>query len=136
MTAMVLLGTLRVVAEDGEVATMRRWLYELLIDQHAGVLDDVTLAASEVVTNAIEHSDSGAVGEEISIAALSVGGHAIRIEVVDSGSSSSYPRISDSDIGEEHGRGLRIVHAISAGRWGSLSNDSRQVKVWFEVSLS
>jgi anti-sigma regulatory factor (Ser/Thr protein kinase) len=136
MTATVLLGMLRVRALDVEVRTMRRWLYDLLTEEDASVVEDVVLAASEVVTNAIEHSDSGVLGGEISIAALAIDGSTIRMEVVDDGSSSAYPTVRKLDVDAVGGRGLQIVRAVSAGRWGACSEGSGQMMVWFEVPLS
>jgi anti-sigma regulatory factor (Ser/Thr protein kinase) len=132
VTAMVLLGLLRVRPSDDEVRTVRRWLYGLLADGHAAVADDAVVGACELVTNSIKHSDTRVRGGEISIAALSVDDTRLRIEVVDAGSTDSRPTLRKVAGDALSGRGLQIVADISGGQWGARADDAGQL-VWFEV---
>ena len=128
----VLLGILRVPPNEEEVSTVRRWLYSLLGDSHAAMAEEAAVGASELVTNSIKHSDTRARGGEISIAALTVGGKWLRIEVADDGSSRYKPVLRKIDTDAQNGRGLLIIKAISAGRWGVEADDAGQM-VWFEI---
>ncbi|MEU9887580.1 ATP-binding protein [Sphaerisporangium sp. NPDC051011] len=89
---------------------VRRWLG----DSHPAV-DDVVLATSELVTNAIIHTGCGA-DDYIGLTVTEQDG-AIRIEVNDPGSSVSEPEVR-KDPDAESGRGLLIVRELSHD-WGS-----------------
>lgn len=90
-------------------AEVRRWLG----GDHPAV-DDVVLAASELVTNAIVHSGCGK-GDFIGLT-VTKGDGVVRVEVNDPGSPDSEPEVrKDGDA--EGGRGLLIVREISIG-WG------------------
>ena len=128
----MLLGRLCVPPNEDEVRTVRHWLYGLLGDGHAAMADEAAVGASELVTNSIKHSDTRARGGEISIAALSVDGKRLRIEVTDGGASRSKPVLREVDTDAQGGRGLLIIADISGGRWGVEADDAGQM-VWFEV---
>ena len=129
----MLLGRLCVPPNEGEVRTVRHWLYGLLGDGHAEIADEAAVGASELVTNSIKHSDTRARGGEITIAALSVDGKRLRIEVADDGASRSKPVLRDVDTDAQGGRGLLIIANISGGRWGVEADEAGQM-VWFEMS--
>ena len=128
----VLLGILRVPPNEDEVRAVRRWLYGLLGESHGAMVEDAVVGASELVTNSIKHSDTRARGGEISITALSIDGKRLRIEVADDGSSRNKPALRKIDTDAQGGRGLLIIKAISAGRWGAETDDAGQM-VWFEM---
>jgi anti-sigma regulatory factor (Ser/Thr protein kinase) len=92
---------------------VRRWLG----DDHPAV-DDVVLAASELVTNALRHSDA----RPYDLIGVTLGAtdEMIYLEVRDPGSASSGPRIRQ-DPSAEDGRGLLIVSEISQD-WGVLEH--------------
>ncbi|QVQ51709.1 ATP-binding protein [Spiractinospora alimapuensis] len=93
--------------------------------------DTAILLTSEVVTNAVVHSDSGAPGGKFDIAVIVGDGH-VRVEVGDSGSSSvPVPQERDAFDIADHGRGLDLVEALSA-RWGTADRDYGRM-VWFEL---
>ncbi|MFG1753323.1 ATP-binding protein [Streptosporangium sandarakinum] len=89
---------------------VRGWLG----DDHPAV-DDVVLAASELVTNAIRHSDSGP-GDFIGLT-LSATGEVVYIEVNDPGSLFSGPHVRREPYAED-GRGLLIIRELSL-EWGA-----------------
>jgi serine/threonine-protein kinase RsbW len=97
-------------------------------------LDDVLIMVSEIASNAVRHTASGAGGWfDLSVTAA---GSTVRVEVSDSGGSSE-PRIPN-DGGEldalTGGRGLRIVDAL-ASYWGSRGDELGRV-VWFEYTTA
>ena len=128
----MLLGILRVPPNEDEVRAVRHWLYGLLGESHGAMAEEAAVGASELVTNSIKHSDTKARGGEISITALSVDGKRLRIEVADDGSSRNKPVLRKIDTDAQSGRGLLIIKAISAGRWGVEADDAGQM-VWFEM---
>lgn len=89
-------------------------------------VDDVTLALSEVVTNAVLHA-----GTTIKVS-VAVGREVVRVEVADG--SPRVPSARDYASTAGTGRGLRLVAALTA-RWG-VDVRSGGKSVWFEVSLS
>lgn len=92
------------------------------------VAGDVVLLASEVATNAIVHTASGA-GGSFTVAVCQSGSR-VRVEVLDGGSVNA-PVVRPSGCPGEFGRGLVLVGEIAA-RWG-YSGGQRGRVVWFEV---
>ncbi|MDQ0938400.1 ATP-binding protein [Streptomyces sp. V1I1] len=97
---------------------------------HEWALPDLVASAeqivSELVTNALEHSDAATIGVSITrIAAESV-----RIVITDN--ASALPTASRPGDENEHGRGLLIVAAFAA-RWGSERVHGGK-RMWAEVS--
>lgn len=92
--------------------------------------DDSALVLSELLTNAVEHArgPDGTVGTRFSRLAE---GRGVRIEVVDA-DSRRLPRMG---TGEEdvRGRGLRLVDACTAHRWGVVLGAHGKA-VWCEVA--
>lgn len=93
-----------------------------------GVSDDVIqaieLMASELLTNAVLHSDG-----EIGLRMLT-DGNRIRVEVVDR--SPSQPVLRDPSDDATSGRGIGIVDAL-AECWGVDNHPDGTKSVWFEV---
>ena len=75
----------------------------------AGVLHDVQLAVSELVTNAVLH---GAPPVELG---LHYNGSRVRVTVTDS--SQAAPATLEPEVTDTHGRGVRLVEAV-ADEWG------------------
>lgn len=136
--AAVVLGSLEIRAVPDQVAPARHWLSALLATGHATVADDVVLMACEAVTNSICHSDSGIAGKDggpgtVTLIVLDAG-DIVRVEVIDAGSPYRVPRMADDGPDALHGRGLHLLDALSAGRWGSYADDGGRT-VWFEVAV-
>jgi anti-sigma regulatory factor (Ser/Thr protein kinase) len=83
------------------------------------------LIVTELVTNAVEHGPGGPVS-----LALDTGGHGVRGQVADPGPGIRRHELAAQRPGDEGGRGLFLVDALS-DEWG-LSED--QSWVWFEVT--
>jgi anti-sigma regulatory factor (Ser/Thr protein kinase) len=95
-------------------AWMARYYVRAALRLHGldGYAEDVTMVTSELVTNAIIHTDAEVIGLELG--RLHDPG-ALAIVVTDP--SPNPPVRRDASDAAEHGRGLLMVEALSA-RWG------------------
>jgi anti-sigma regulatory factor (Ser/Thr protein kinase) len=94
-----------------------------------GMLEDIRLLVSELVTNAIRHAGSpsgGEVGVDVSILH-----ERVRVEVADPGPGFE-PQPRDSAMTKPGGWGLYLVDRL-ADRWGVTRN--RVNRVWFELDV-
>jgi anti-sigma regulatory factor (Ser/Thr protein kinase) len=96
-------------------------------DQHldAGIFYDASLCVSELVTNAVLHSDIGP-DDELQLE-VAIEGAVLRVTVTDMGRDFTPPRPS---LDDETGWGLFIVDRLS-DRWGV--DHSAGTRVWFEL---
>jgi anti-sigma regulatory factor (Ser/Thr protein kinase) len=106
----------------------RRFVGEVLGSGHP-CGDVAVLLVSELFTNSVRHSRSGA-PQATATVTVTVGGGVVRVEVADrSGPGAPRLRLADGDA--EGGRGLRLVAAL-ATRWGWWRCGVRTV-TWFEL---
>ncbi|MEV7011234.1 ATP-binding protein [Streptosporangium sp. NPDC051022] len=132
------------------VPTARQWARDLLSGRVAdSTLDDVLLLLSELVTNAVVHSDSGrrSYGSVTVCVAMSnghggygaQGGHddhgadVIHVEVIDDGSAASLPFVRAATLDGDGGRGLFMVELLST-RWGVHHDAEAGNAVWFHLA--
>ncbi|MEO3811957.1 ATP-binding protein [Sphaerisporangium sp. B11E5] len=108
------------------VGLAREFAKRRLGDLHP-VLHDVTLLVSELVTNAVLHSDSGR-GGSVTVALVDCPDH-VHVAVVDAG-GVGVPQVRAGAL-SEGGRGLWLVEAI-AQAWGIHDHDGGRT-VWFQV---
>jgi anti-sigma regulatory factor (Ser/Thr protein kinase) len=117
--------SLSVPPEARSVGVVRRRLKAHLTTLARTDLDDAVLAVSELITNAVLHGD-GPVEVRVS--------HrpgVLRVEVTDDGGAVPLPR--HASPGDERGRGLHIVDAVTS-RWGVAPKRPGPGKtVWFEI---
>ena len=92
-----------------------------------GVLDDIRLLVSELVTNSVRHS--GAAPSERVCLNVASAGRTVRVEVSDGGCGFE-PRERTKPRDEAGGWGLHLVAEIAA-RWGVQTG--RRTRVWFEI---
>lgn len=96
---------------------------------------DVTLAASELTTNALRHSRSGQQGGRVVVELLTRESYYL-LRVTDDGPRPGeehvYPRMRDTAAEIPGGLGLRLVEAISRG-WSWLLNEDGTVTVQAEI---
>ncbi|MET9364864.1 ATP-binding protein [Streptomyces sp. NPDC006632] len=112
-------------ADLAAVRDIRRALRELLVSsRHSGAADVAELLTSELLTNALIHTDRGAVVTAV----VSTSG--LRVEVKDFVAELPTPYRPSCDDGT-HGRGLLLVEAL-ADAWGVQEHDRGKV-VWFEL---
>ncbi|MER5648843.1 ATP-binding protein [Streptosporangium sp. NPDC002524] len=121
-----LLGVTDLIGSPKSVARAREYVRQRLGAGHPA-LENVTLLVSELVTNAVIHSDSRN-GGRVTLALVD-GYDFIHADVADEG-SESVPQVS-TDMFAEGGRGLFLVEAISS-RWG-IYTDCAGRTVWFQV---
>lgn len=109
-----------------EIRNVRDFIGRLL--DGCPVADGVILLGSELATNAVLHSASGA-GGTFFVSVLVEHGW-IRVEVHDLGSATA-PTVRKPAQLAESGAGLRVVETI-ANRWGFYDEPTGRV-VWFEM---
>ncbi|MFC4061857.1 ATP-binding protein [Planomonospora corallina] len=113
-----------------QVGQARRFVALAVGDRAAA--DQAVLMTSELATNAVQHTRSGAGGFfEVSVY---LAGPFLRVEVADGGGPAGTPSARALDPLAEQlpgGRGLAIVE-LCATRWGQSGDDSGRV-VWFEL---
>ena len=90
--------------------------------------DTATLLTSELVTNAILHTASGAPGGTVTIVVVDVA-DGVLVEVIDDGSPGT-PVVKD-DLLTTSGHGLYLVQQLTA-QWGYL-RDPAGTTVWFHL---
>jgi anti-sigma regulatory factor (Ser/Thr protein kinase) len=91
--------------------------------------DAATLLTSELVTNAIQHTASGAPGGTVTIVVVNVP-DGVLVEVIDDGSADT--PVVKRDVLTANGHGLLLVQQLAA-QWGYL-RDPAGTTVWFHLS--
>ncbi len=111
------------------LAELRAWLRDLLADEAPELLIDIELVATELVTNAYEHT-----GQLLAVRVSRPSDRPVlRIEV-DDGAPDRPPRPGASTLGAFRGRGLLMVDGISR-KWGFVRGNDRKT-VWVEIPLN
>ena len=122
------LGAVTVPGEPGQVSRARGFVARTLADADLPGVDSeaATLLTSELVTNAVLHTDSGVPGGTVDVVVLGLP-EGILIEVIDGGSPSTPVVKRDALAGE--GQGLYLVQQL-ASQWG-YRRDRGSTTVWF-----
>ncbi len=107
----------------------RQLARDFLGDGHPDA-DTVALIVSELVTNSITHSRSGAPGGSVTIS-LSGGDAGVLIQVRDDGGPSGRWASTPPGMAAEHGYGLLLVDAL-ADSWGTTSGPQGRL-TWCRV---
>jgi anti-sigma regulatory factor (Ser/Thr protein kinase) len=130
-TRAAILGAVTVPGEPEQVSRIRGFVAKTLRGAALPSIDSdaATLLTSELVTNAILHTDSGRPDGSITVAVLKLP-DGILIEVVDDGSAGTPVVKSDSLAGE--GQGLYLVQQL-ASQWG-YRRDPDGTTVWFHIT--
>ena len=92
---------------------------------------DIELIASELMTNALQHTTAGQLGGVFTLT-ISAGSGWASIEVSDAGDGFWRHEPTSHPASNEHGRGLMLVAAL-ADRFGHDADECGQT-VWAEVS--
>ncbi|MEE1822162.1 ATP-binding protein [Streptomyces sp. BE20] len=121
-------------ADTRSPGLLRNWVTALLAGwQLPHLIDDLTLIATELATNALRH---GAAPARVGLALCEpeAGHRVVRLEIEDSGPGFD-PEDHTSDPGDTSencdGRGLLLVAAL-AGTWGAMRTSNGQL-VWAEL---
>ncbi|POX50824.1 PAS sensor protein [Streptomyces sp. Ru71] len=110
-----------------EVRRARRLVHDQLLAWGLpDAVESAQLLVSEVVTNAVRHTDGGRIGLRLVLA------DALLVEVTDEG--AELPALLEKGRLEESGRGLRVVSRL-AREWGA-SAQGQGKTVWFEQALT
>jgi anti-sigma regulatory factor (Ser/Thr protein kinase) len=128
---------LRVLPGVPESAAVARLLARQLLGSAHPAADTVMLLVSELVTNAIMHTRSGAPGGTVTVT-LCPGSAGVLVQVRDDG-GPSVPSVwaaqtasAGPGAAAEHGYGLLLVDAL-ADSWGTLASTEGRV-TWCRVS--
>src|SRR6516162_6574860 len=126
-----ILGSVTVPGSPEQVAGARSFIARTLAGISGVDSDAATLLTSELVTNAIQHTDSGGPGGTVTIVIIGVPG-GVLVEVVDDGSAGT-PTVK-GDLFAAEGHGLFLVQALAA-QWGYL-RDPAGTTVWFHLTMA
>ena len=126
-----ILGSATIPGSPEHVSGIRTFITRTLAGQPGVDTDAATLLTSELVTNAIQHTDSGVPGGTVTVVVIGVPG-GVLVEVVDDGSAGTPVVKSDLYAGEGHG--LLLVQQLAA-QWGYLQ-DPAGTTVWFHLSTA
>jgi anti-sigma regulatory factor (Ser/Thr protein kinase) len=112
------------LARDARAPAVARQAVDDLRDEFdAGLVDDLRLLLSELVTNSVQHGG----GDQVTVLIDPNPGGTVRCEVVDDGSGFVPRGRAGRDVG---GWGLDLVEQL-ADRWGVREGSTH---VWFELS--
>lgn len=127
-----LLGRVNLPGVPESVACARQYVRQVLAGACRPETDDLVLLVSELVSNAVRHSDSGRGPDGRVTVSLELVGDVIHVEVTDAGSAANAPlEPGEVDLNGEGGRGLWLVNEMSAA-WGWHDVPGGRV-VWFQV---
>jgi anti-sigma regulatory factor (Ser/Thr protein kinase) len=126
MASATVIGSLTIQARPEMVGAARSFVANAL-GQADPATDVAVLLASEIVTNAVLHSNSRRAGGTVTITAAEMGG-GVRIEVADEGSERSIPQVKGHGC-VSGGHGLLLVQTL-ADQWGYLRHEFGTT-VWF-----
>lgn len=126
------MGRIDLPGEFASVAKARRYVRVLLTGIAHPRIDDAVLLVSELVSNAVRHSDSALPGGKVTVS-VAHGSGTLHIDVTDAGSAVNKPQLP---AGIDHlgssGRGLWLVDELSSA-WGWYETDGGRV-VWFRLT--
>lgn len=126
-----ILGSVTVPGSPEHVSGTRAFIVRTLTGLPGMDTDAATLLTSELVTNAIQHTDSGAPGGMVTIVVIGVPG-GVLVEVIDDGSAGA--PVVKNDLYAAEGHGLFLVQQLAA-QWGYL-RDPAGTTVWFHLSVA
>ena len=114
--------------EPEQVAVVRAWVRQTLVEwELADLVDATLLATSELVTNAVLHARTPF---RVTLRADSSTG--VRVEVTDD--NPRPPVRAADDEGATSGRGLQVVVGVASG-WGTVSDGTGKT-VWAEIGTT
>jgi len=126
------LGSLTIPGVPEQVSVARAFVARTLSAQQVNTdTDTATLLTSEIVTNAIAHTKSGAQGGTVTILVIGLS-HGILVEILDEGSAGT--PVVKGDLYAAEGHGLFLVQHLAA-QWGYL-RDPAGTTVWFHLTAA
>jgi anti-sigma regulatory factor (Ser/Thr protein kinase) len=127
-----ILGSVTIAGRAEEVSGARAFITRTLTAAGKGRRvdsDAATLLTSELVTNAILHTASGALDGSVTVVVVDVP-DGVLIEVIDDGSAGT--PVVKGDLFAADGHGLYLVQQLAA-QWGYL-RDPAGTTVWFHLA--
>ncbi len=128
------LGSLTIPGRPAEVSAARAFITRIMAatgKDRTVDSDAATLLTSELVTNAIQHTASGADDGAVTVVVIDVR-DGVLVEVIDDGSAEM--PVVKSDLLATDGHGLYLVQQLSA-QWGYL-RDPGGTTVWFHLAAN
>jgi anti-sigma regulatory factor (Ser/Thr protein kinase) len=129
MAGATVLGSMTIPGRAEQVRAARTFVAKVL-GELGDTTDTAVLLASELVTNAVKHSNSRQAGGTVALVVLETA-DGVRVEVTDNGSKVSAPMVK-GDVFSSDGHGLFLVESL-AEQWGYL-RDGAGTTVWFQLS--
>lgn len=123
-----ILGSVTIPGRPEQVSGTRAFIGRTLGGLPGVDRDAATLLTSELVTNAIQHTDSGTPGGMVTVIVIEVPG-GVLVEVADEGSAGT--PVVKADLYAAEGHGLFLVQKL-ATQWGYLRCESGTT-VWFHL---
>jgi serine/threonine-protein kinase RsbW len=123
-----ILGSVTIPGLPEHVTSSRAFIARTLSRLPAIDSDAATLLTSELVTNAIQHTKSGAPGGMVTVVVIEVPG-GVLVEVADNGAPGT-PAVK-GDLYAAEGHGLYLVQHL-ATQWGYM-RDPAATTVWFHL---
>ena len=130
MAGSAIIGSLTIPGRAENVREARAFVAKAL-SQLPNIAEAAVLLTSELVSNAVIHSNSCRPGGTIRLLIAQMTG-GIRVEVTDDGSELGAPSVK-GDVYASDGHGLFLVQSL-ADQWGYL-RDETGTTVWFWLSL-
>ncbi len=128
----MVLGSLTIPGRREQVGLARAFVARALATSQVDAdADAATLLTSEIVTNAIQHTRSGADGGTVTIVVIGVS-RGILVEIVDDGGTGA--PVVKGDLYAAEGHGLFLVEHL-ASQWG-YQRDEAGTTVWFHLPAS
>jgi anti-sigma regulatory factor (Ser/Thr protein kinase) len=128
LTSTAVLGKATIAGREQSVPQARAFVDSVLGPGHPRG-DVARLLVSELVTNAVQHTQSRRPGGTVTLVIIDLA-DGIRVEVSDQGSCRSVPVVR-GDVLATDGRGLFLVQSL-ADEWGYL-RDCSGTTVWFRL---
>jgi anti-sigma regulatory factor (Ser/Thr protein kinase) len=126
-----ILGSVTIPGSPEQVWRIRAFIARAL-DCLPGVdADAATLLTSELVTNAIQHTQSGTPGGTVTVVVIEADA-GVLVEVADDGSAGA--PVVRADLYTPDGHGLFLVQQLAA-QWGYL-RDPAGTTVWFHLAAA
>jgi anti-sigma regulatory factor (Ser/Thr protein kinase) len=129
-----ILGSLTIPGKPEEVSSARAFILRTLSGtgkERAVDSDAATLLTSELVTNAILHTESGAPDGTVTVVVVDVA-DGVLVEVIDDGSAGT--PVVKGELLATDGHGLYLVQQLTA-QWGYL-RDPAGTTVWFHLAAA
>ena len=126
------LGSLTIPGRPERVSAARTFVAQTLSSHLVDTdCDAATLLTSEIVTNAIQHTRSGAEGGTVTIVVIGIS-RGILVEIIDDGAAGA--PVVKGDLYAAEGHGLFLVEHL-ASEWG-YQRDEAGTTVWFHLPAS